>query len=292
MSALLRLCLALVAALWLSACGPADHAEDRAWPMPSPALWEVTAPGGQKAWLFGTVHSLPEGVKWRSEAVDGAFAEAGLLVVEIAELGDTAQSFAAFQRYAYSPGLPQLTRRVPAESREQIEALLERAGGREGDYAEMESWAAAMVLAGGVRIGDPERGVDRQLLARGKPVEGLESYAAQFALFDALPPSEQSDLLLAVAREAAAPDPALALEHWLTGDTAALEALGRDGLLGDPELRAALMDGRNRAWMEQLVPLIEEGKRPFVAVGAAHMLGDAGLPALLAARGYTVRRIQ
>lgn len=289
---MLRLCLALVAALWLSACGPANDAVDRDWPAPAPALWEVTAPGGPKAWLFGTVHSLPDGVEWRSEAVDAAFAEAGLLVVEISELGDTAQSFAAFQRYAYSPGLPPLTRRVPNESREQIEALLDHAGGREGDYAEMESWAAAMVLAGGVRIGDPEHGVDRQLLARGKPVEGLESYDRQFALFDALPPSEQSDLLLAVAREAATPDPAAALNYWLTGDTAALEALGREGLLGDPELRAALMDGRNRAWMERLVPLIEAGKQPFVAVGAAHMLGNAGLPALFAARGYAVRRIQ
>ncbi|MFC3099496.1 TraB/GumN family protein [Altererythrobacter lauratis] len=292
MSALRRLALALVAALWLSACGGTDAAADRAWPPPAPALWEVAAPGGERAWLFGTVHSLPEGVEWRSDAVDAAFSQAGLLVVEIADLGDTAQSFAAFQRRAYSSGLPPLMRRVPANRRAEVEGLLEKAGAREGDYAEMKSWAAAMVLAGGLRIGDPERGVDRQLLARGKPVEGLESYEAQFALFDALPASEQSDLLLAVAREASAPDPALGLVHWLTGDMEALEALAQAGILGDPELRAALMDGRNRAWIERLVPLIDDGRHPFVAVGAAHMLGEAGLPALLAARGYAVRRIQ
>ncbi|MFC3096464.1 TraB/GumN family protein [Alteraurantiacibacter palmitatis] len=292
MSGLLRLAFALVAALWLSACGGREAPTDRNWPEPAPALWEVTAPGGEKGWLFGTVHSLPEAVEWHSDAVDAAFAQSGLLVVEIAELGDTAQSFAAFQRHAYSPGLPPLLRRVPADRRDELEALIEKAGGREADYAEMKSWAAAMVLAGGVRIGDPERGIDRQLLARGKAVEGLESYAAQFALFDALPPSEQSDLLLAVAREAAAPDPAAGLLHWLTGDMAALEALGQAGILGDPELRDALMDGRNRAWIGQLAPLIDGGRRPFVAVGAAHMLGEAGLPALLAARGYTVRRIQ
>ena len=90
----------------------------------------------------------------------------------------------------------------------------------------------------------------------------------------------------------AADDPARGLELWLAGDMDGLEALGRAGMLGDPELREALLDARNHAWMNRIAPLVAEGRRPFVAVGAAHMLGAGGLPALLAARGYTVRRVQ
>ncbi len=286
-----RFCLAVLGALALAACGSGDADGGREWPDPAPALWEVTAPDGSQAWLFGTIHALPEGVLWRTPAVDEAFAGSALLVVEIAELDDEAQSFSVFQRLAYSPGLPALTARVRGAERAAVEGLIEQAGASEGDYAEMESWAAAVVLAGGVRTGDPALGVDRYLLASGKQVLGLESFAQQFALFDGLPTAEQDDLLVTVAHEAAG-DPARSLELWLAGDMDGLAELGGAGMLGDPELREALLDARNRAWIEQLVPLIDQGRKPFVAVGAAHMLGQGGLPALLAARGYSVRRVQ
>ena len=42
----------------------------------------------------------------------------------------------------------------------------------------------------------------------------------------------------------------------------------------------------------RIAQLLEAGQRPFVAVGTGHMIGEDGLPALLAERGYTVRRIQ
>lgn len=295
MMAALRLALAsigaLVAAMGLAGCGgPGEQQPD--WPDPSPALWQVTGPEGQQAWLFGTVHALPEGLEWQTDAVDQAFDAAGVLVVEIADLGDNARAFPIFERFAYSSGLPPLTRRVTGEEREAVRALLRQAGRGEGEFVAMESWAAALVLAGGVRYGDPELGVDRVLLSRGKQAIALESFEHQFSLFDGLPRAEQDDLLVAVAHEAARSDPLTALAPWITGDMAALEGLAREGMLGDPELRAALLDGRNAEWVERLVPVIDNGREPFVAVGAAHMLGDGGLPALLAARGYRVTRIQ
>jgi len=53
-----------------------------------------------------------------------------------------------------------------------------------------------------------------------------------------------------------------------------------------------LFTGRNRAWSGRIAAMMEQGARPFVAVGAAHMAGPEGLPALLLAKGYRVARVQ
>ena len=59
----------------------------------------------------------------------------------------------------------------------------------------------------------------------------------------------------------------------------------------DPALRAALLTDRNRHWAAALTPLLQEGPRPLIAVGTAHLVGPDGLAALLEAQGYRIRRL-
>lgn len=277
--------LALAAAL--AACGA--PAED--WPPPSPALWEVTGPDGRQGWLFGTIHSLPDGVEWRTPALDAAIGRAGVLVVEVANLDDGNAGARAFAEVSTSTGLPPLRQRVPEADRPALLQALERAGLDEDDLAETETWAAALIIANRTKPGDNANGVDRALLATGLPVEGLESHARQFAIFDRLAGADQVELLrLAVAD--ARRDGRDAQLAWLTGDLDTLEREELAGVLADPELREALIARRNQAWADRIAALLETGRRPLVAVGAGHMIGESGLPALLAARGYSVTRIQ
>ena len=280
-----RALLALAAALLLAACG--EPARD--WPAPSPALWQVTSPEGRHGWLFGTIHALPAEVRWRTPALEEALAESGVLVAEVAELGDADKAAAAFDRYARGERLPPLSRRVAPNDRADLAAFLDRADSSEGEFAGLDTWAAALVAANRTRRLDASQNVDRALIAEAGEVVGLESHAVQYAMFDALPAEEQADLLMALARDAGGE--VGRIEAWLTGDLATLEAAG-EALLADAELRAALQTDRNLRWAPIIAELVERGRRPFVAVGTGHLFGSQSLPALLEARGYTVRRIQ
>ena len=282
---MLRILLASLGALLLASCGePA-----REWPEPSPALWEVTAPGGQQGWLFGTIHSLPSEARWRTPVLDEALANAGAIVVEIAEVGDANRATGTFNRFSRNSGLPPLTERVPPEDRADLAAFLKRADMADDAFSEMDTWAAALTLSNRARTLDRGQNVDLALIGGGKQVVGLETHAVQYAIFDALPAEEQADLLMALARDSGSE--MARVEAWITGDLAALEAAS-EGLLSDPELRATLQTNRNLRWAPEIAALVEAGRKPFVAVGTGHLFGEQSLPALLEARGYTVKRIQ
>jgi len=252
----------------------------------------MTAPDSGQAWLFGTIHALPDGLEWRTPALEEALEQSGVLVVEVAELGDSREAARQFSRRAHSPDLPPLLQRVPDADRPALEAALRSAGLDESDFSSTENWAAALELAGGLRRHESANGVDRQLIADAGQVIGLERLDQQFAMFDELAPQEQARLLVEVAREAGRGNQDEQVEAWLTGDLQRLTQESEQGMLADPALRDRLQLARNRAWADRVASIARAGERPFVAVGAAHMLGEEGLPALLAARGFSVRRVQ
>jgi uncharacterized protein YbaP (TraB family) len=276
-------------AIWLALAGALALAGCDEAPVPArPALWEVTGAKGEKAWLFGTIHALPRPAAWRSPTIDAALDGADRIVVEVASVDPK-----VFAELARTPGQAPLSSKLPLALRARLAEELNAAGLDESRFADLETWAAAITLAQGTAASlDPANGIDRAVLALAgkRPVVELEGTRGQLSIFDRLPEGEQRDLLAAVVADPAQSDsPA---EAWLKGDMAAIERETHRGLLADPELREALFTARNKAWTGRIAAMLASGQKPFVAVGGAHMAGHEGLPALLAAQGYAVMRVQ
>ncbi len=284
------LALAALAALALTSCTKPAAVR--------PALWLVEGPGGQRAWLFGTIHALPQPVDWHSPKVDAALAGSDRLLLEVAKLDDDAGTAQVFAGLAESPGLLPLSQRVPGNLRDELGAALKQDGFAPGALDHYETWAAALMLQNAALAAgksDSGNGIDRALLrSYSKPVDEFEGAAAQLAIFDQLPEPAQRALLAAALD---GPGDELTEMHkleqaWATGDLAMVNAATSADFLRNPELRAALLVSRNRAWVAKLTGLLLRGAQPFVAVGLAHLVGADGLPALLSAQGYTVTRLQ
>ena len=58
-----------------------------------------------------------------------------------------------------------------------------------------------------------------------------------------------------------------------------------------PSLHRRIVTDRNRAWLPKIEEFLRSGKTWMVVAGSAHMGGEDGLPALLAARGYQVEQL-
>lgn len=283
-----RLALILLAAVAITACKREPLEAD-------PAIWHVVGSRGEEAWLFGTIHAAPRPLDWRTEAVDAALTQADTVMVELANVADDAAIAEVFSSLSRTSGLPPVAQRVPPELHAALRGMLKERSIKENDLREIETWAVALMLARPAQGSDGRNGIDRAVIAaaKKKPIVELEGATSQLSIFDSLPEAEQRDLLTAVLADAevvSGEDEHL-VESWRLGDSAGIEAETRTGLLADPELRAALFTERNLRWAARIVAQMNSGQRPFVAVGAAHMVGPDGLVALLQRAGYTVERL-
>lgn len=279
-----------------AAAGPATAPTTTA----HPALWKVTSATGT-VWLFGTIHALPPGYAWRDAAIGRAIADAQALVIETMLDPDPAKSSALFYSLALAPGLPPLVERVRPADRAKLAAMLARSPIPAKTLDAMKTWAAGLIVTG-TALADlgltasagVESSVERSFAAAHKPVTGLETPAQQFGFLDSLPEDEQRRLLgemLDDPQEARAEFTAM-LKAWGSGDEAAIARTFDEEANVSPLLRAVLITRRNAAWAEWIAARLKQPGATMIAVGAGHLAGPGSVQALLAAKGFTVTRVQ
>ncbi len=279
-------------------------------------LWEAVAPTGEPLHLLGTLHIGRSSYEF-DPAIQAALDDSDVLALELrmSELEPEAIriAFAKVGLFA-DQGLFEA---VSPETGELVRQWLEASGTSEESVRSVKPWAVwLMVMSTAVESGGFEfdKGVESKLTvdaAPSLPTVGLETLDSQLATLDALPAEFQEEMLRDSLEAALAPptkEPSAGgseedsgrtefaeaadqmIDAWQKGD---LDWIERQvlGQATPEEISDPVIVARNHNMAAGIERLITEGHRPFVAVGAAHMVGDQGLPQLLVGRGYRVRRV-
>lgn len=293
-SVLKRLSRGAIAAglVWMAGVGVANAA---------PAMWEVRDKDSV-VYLFGSMHVLRPDVRWRTRAFDHAYAVADRVWFETRADLPASEVKVLLDRYGVDADRS-LTQKLSPTALATLRPVLDRGGVPLERVERLRPWAAAMMLSVAPMTrqgGEVASGVDSATTQRArsadKPIATFETFEQQLRIFADLPEQAELDYLDDVAREQLTPPrDGVALERaWLQGDMGRLDSrLVNRMKAGRPALYEALLKRRNLAWADRLDAEMRQGRgTDLVVVGALHMAGGEGLPALMKARGYSVRRIQ
>lgn len=267
-------------------------------------FYRISGQGGV-AYLFGTIHVGRRSFYPLAPEAERALAGADHLVVELDTRAEPAflRALDKNGRYPAGDGLRQ---RLSPETLARLRTALHEQGVGLAGMANLKPWLVANLLLG-MRLARAgfvrSEGVEQVLLAqarrRGTRVATLKSADSQLALFDSMNDIESERYLRetldgledgSILRRAGR-----VIEAWRSGDADALDALLPDATAGASTTadftRRKLLGRRNADMAAHIDTLMHRGGVLFVGVGLLHLLGENGLPALMAQRGYLVERV-
>lgn len=261
-------------------------------------LWKVEDGKGASAYLLGSLHVLTADAYPLPAPIDKAFAESKTLVeeVDLDEMNDPMQMMAALSK-AMLTGGQTLDQLISAETFAEVQKRAEAYGMPMMALQRMKPWLVAVTLmaptlqSAGFK---PELGIDRHYFDRAKEKglrrQALETLAYQLDRFDQMSPKLQEELLKATITDLDTQVSGVKemVRAWASGDLATVEKLTLTAFLESPELYQRLLLERNQNWLPHVERCLTENAGCFVVVGAAHLVGNDGLPALLSKKGYRV----
>lgn len=246
-----------------------------------PFLWTVTRAGAPgTVILFGTIHtaSRPDipAAATRALAAAQQFAS---------ELGDAEPDPEAIRALAKLPfGEKSLDQRLAVDDWWALTDAM-RGTMHADELARARPWFATVQLMKKVAPA-PKPSMDDALTEDARraklPIVALETWQVQLAALDRA--ITLDDLAAAIRTRAA-----IACSQDRT--QAAYVAGDADGLVAMLQVTSSrLILDRNAAWQPAIEAFVTRPGTTFVAVGVGHLLGDGGLPQVLARAGYTVAR--
>jgi uncharacterized protein len=265
-----------------------------------PAIWVVKGPHAT-VYLFGTIHALKKDDPWRSAKIDAAIQQSGTLWLEIPNVDEAASMQPLIMQLGMDQAHP-LSTKLTADQLAKLTKAANSVGlpGGEAMFESFKPWLAALTLsiAPLMQAGyDPSTGVEMELkpefVKANKPVKGFETAEEQMHYFADMPEKVQIEFLSSELDDF---DSAMdkfkqMLAAWSAGDTEAMDKLNNADFRDKyPDLFQILVVKRNQKFTTQIQNLLKGDGVSFVAIGAGHLVGTEGVPAMLEKQGYKVIR--
>lgn len=258
---------------------------------------------GREIYLLGSVHVADGNLYPLRDAMEKAFTSAQMLAVEIdITRVDTARVATWMAQHGVYPEGDSLRNHLRPETWQRLGNYLQERGidpqtvERQKPGLLVSSLSIQQLAADGLHA---DFGIDQHFLAAAgaakKPIVELETIEEQLELLAAMPDPDASinDMLDEIADIKSLTDDLTAL--WKTGDADAFERMVLADMAGEnPDSQAyiaRLLRDRNHSMTERLLSRRGDAKTLLVVVGAAHLVGDEGVPALLKQRGFSVRQL-
>jgi hypothetical protein len=250
-------------------------------------------------YLLGSIHVLPPELEWRTPQIDAALKAADVFVFEIPMDATQSAGIQAFvKQNGYLPPGTALPSLLDNDTRKDYDAALNLTHVPPEKITKMRPWLALLVLETGIVTQQhlsAEAGVDRQVYtvalgrkdAQIRPLETAEQQLRLLMPEDQLLEVQEFDAgLKDLLNETTSVNDLV--NAWAEGDVAKLNDLMNSGFKENPRAEKTLFEDRNRAWVKKLETMLNEKHTVFVTVGAGHLAGPKGVPALLRADSYRV----
>ena len=249
-------------------------------PSGAPLLWRVSKPGGATVWLFGTIHDA--GLPAVQPSVLAALAASKRFASELGDVEPDKDAIRELSRIERGPGIDQQLK--PDDWWDLRDAL--RGKIREDDLKRARPWYALILLdrASAPKTESMDVGLAHRARTLKLSVEGLETPEDQIRALDSVVTIDDLAVAIRTRKTMSCAYTGL-LAAYAAGDLPALEPM-----LVIPRTAEPMLWARNRRWLPVIERYLVDGGG-FIAVGLGHLIGDQGLPQLLAKAGYSVERV-
>lgn len=272
-------------------------------PAPSPAFWKLETDSGTMYFL-GSMHVLPLGFRWRTPVIERAMEASDVFVFEVSMGGGSIRDgLAHISGDLRLPKGETLSSKLSEQGKKDLAAVTKELGINLKALDRFRPWAALQIISemaaktqkNGILAA--AYGVDQRVAQfseqNRKPRRYFETAEFQMNMMTRIDEDGMGSFeakLREVLKISVPISMRRMAELYVTGQ---VETLVKE--LSDPsespKFQKLLLEDRNKRWVEEIPKMLKQKRTFFVTVGAAHMVGDKSVIALLCAKGFAPQRI-